>query len=190
MWKTSSDFDEDSLKREEIEMKNIVAKFDTDIELDLTYLSRKIPNSTYEPERYPSLIFRPDGLSTVLITRTGILLFTGANSIQSLKKTGQRILNELGKIGIKDIEQNPKLEIENVVSTFELESAVDLNILSIKLGLENTEYEPEQFPGLVYRMSDGPVCLLFSSGNVVITGATSSEEIVNAKNHLRNTLSE
>ena len=45
------------------------------------------------------------------------------------------------------------------------------------LGLENVEYEPEQFPGLVYRIKQPKVVvLIFSSGKLVITGGKSPEE--------------
>jgi len=163
-----------------IEVKNIVAKLDLGIELDLSYLATTIPNSSYEPERYPSLIFRPKDLSTVLVTRSGILLFTGGDSVDDLQDTYRRVSEELKEIGIDDIKDVGEVELVNVVSTSELNSDVDLNHLSISLGLENTEYEPEQFPGLIYRIEDGPVVLIFASGKIVVTGATSTPEISDA----------
>ena len=173
---------EEELMAAGIEVNNIVAKLELGIELDLIYLSTKLANSSYEPEQYPSLVFRPAGLSTVLVTRSGILLFTGGNSISDLVDTYGRISSELKEIGINDVKDIEQVEIVNVVSTFELSSSVELNHLSIKLGLENTEYEPEQFSGLVYRIENGPVVLIFSSGKIVITGAESTSEILNALN--------
>lgn len=173
---------EDELSAAGVAIRNIVAKLDVDEEFDLSYLSSEIPNSSYEPEQYPSLVVRPPSLSTILVTRTGKLLFTGADSIENLRDTYQYISDELENIGVDDVGKIKEIEIVNVVSTFELHSNVDLNYLSINLGLENTEYEPEQFPGLVYRIENGPVVLIFSSGKVVITGAESTPEILDAVN--------
>jgi len=62
--------------------------------------------------------------------------------------------------------------IQNVVCTAELGKSLNLNALAIGLGLEKTEYEPEQFPGLIYRSADfDSVVLLFASGRIVITGS-------------------
>ena len=62
------------------------------------------------------------------------------------------------------------IKIQNIVASANLQST--LNLEAVALELENTEYEPEQFPGLVYRLSDPKVVLLlFGSGKVVCTGA-------------------
>ena len=181
----SLNLNEDELSYAGVAIKNIVAKLDLDEEFDLSYLSSKIPNSSYEPEQYPSLVFRPSGLSTVLVTRTGKLLFTGGDSIENLRDTYQRISNELENIGVDDVGRVEEIEIVNIVSTFELDSTVDLNYLSITLGLENIEYEPEQFPGLVYRIENGPVVLIFSTKKIVVTGAESTSGILDAVNTIR-----
>ena len=186
----SFNLNEGKLSSAGVVIKNIVAKLDLDVEFDLSYLLSEMPNSSYEPENYPSLVFRPQGLSTVLVTRTGKLLFTGGDSTENLRNTYRRISEELENIGVDDVGRIEEIEIVNVVSTFELNSNVDLNHLSITLGLENTEYEPEQFPGLVYRIENGPVVLIFSSGKAVVTGAESTPEILDAVNKIRELLSD
>ena len=70
----------------------------------------------------------------------------------------------------------PSYDFNHVTSVFvgDLGQEVDLSKMSILLGLESTEYEPEQFPGLIYRPPESPfVLLIFASGKVVITGGTS-----------------
>jgi transcription initiation factor TFIID TATA-box-binding protein len=63
---------------------------------------------------------------------------------------------------------------QNIVLTADVQDEINLDALAIGLGLENTEYEPEQFPGLVYRSSSGNCTILaFSTGKVVLTGVTS-----------------
>jgi transcription initiation factor TFIID TATA-box-binding protein len=187
---TSFNLNEGELSSAGVTIKNIVAKLDLDVEFDLDYLLSEMPNSSYEPEQYPSLVFRPPGLSTVLITRTGKLLFTGGDSTENLRNTYRRISEELENLGVDDVGRIREIEIVNVVSTFELSSNIDLNRLSITLGLENVEYEPEQFPGLVYRIKNGPVVLIFSSGKAVVTGAVSTPEILDAVNVIRELLSD
>jgi len=181
---------DDGLAPEKVSIKNIVAKLDLDVELDLSHLSSQLSHSSYDPEQYPSLIFRPKGYSTVLITNSGILLFTGGNSAESIREVYERITEDFKEFGLKHTKGLEDIEIVNIVSTFELDSELDLNSLSIKLGMENIEYEPEQFPGLVYRIDSGPVALLFSSGKIVITGAECTDEILAASDTIRELLSE
>ena len=73
----------------------------------------------------------------------------------------------------------PELEVSNIVATAELDLTVSLEILAVHLGMESVEYEPEQFPALLFRGSDHTI-LLFSSGKVVCTGLTEIPDISNA----------
>ena len=69
---------------------------------------------------------------------------------------------------------------------YDLETELNLTNIALSLGLENVEYEPEQFPGLVYRVEEPKVVLLlFGSGKVVCTGAKKKEEIVEAIKKLK-----
>ena len=177
--------DQEQLSSEGIQTQNIVAKLDLDIELDLSYLSSQLTKSNYDPEQAPSLIFRVEDLPTVLITKSGALLFTGGDSMELILSAYECIARELAEVGVKPLKSKEEIEIQNVVSTLELPTEVDLHTLSINLGIENLEYEPEQFPGLVYRISDGPVTLIFSSGKVVITGARSTQDVLSAAESVR-----
>ncbi|MFO7832898.1 MAG: TATA-box-binding protein, partial [Halohasta sp.] len=69
------------------------------------------------------------------------------------------------------IADDPEITVQNIVTSADLGTDLNLNAIAIGLGLENIEYEPEQFPGLVYRLDDPDVvALLFGSGKLVITG--------------------
>jgi transcription initiation factor TFIID TATA-box-binding protein len=69
-----------------------------------------------------------------------------------------------------------KTQVENIVASARL--GARLNLDTIAFNLENSEYEPEQFPGLVYRMADPKVAfLLFGSGKIVITGGRTIEDV-------------
>jgi transcription initiation factor TFIID TATA-box-binding protein len=72
-----------------------------------------------------------------------------------------------------DTAEDEWFEIQNLVCVGELSHSLHLNTIAVNLGFENTEYEPEQFPGLIYRQSNpDSVVLLFASGRVVITGVS------------------
>jgi transcription initiation factor TFIID TATA-box-binding protein len=71
------------------------------------------------------------------------------------------------------------MQVENIVASAKLEGK--LNLDKIAFELENSEYEPEQFPGLVYRMKEPKVAfLLFGSGKIVCTGGRSTRDVNDA----------
>ena len=87
--------------------------------------------------------------------------------------------------------EEPPVTVQNIVSSADLETTLKLNAIAIGLGLESVEYEPEQFPGLVYRL-DSPdvVTLLFGSGKMVITGGNDPENAHEAIKTVATTLDE
>jgi len=79
-------------------------------------------------------------------------------------------------IGISVIDE-PDVKVQNIVASADLGTDLNLNAIAVGLGLENVEYEPEQFPGLVYRLTDPRVVvLIFGSGKMVVTGGKSPED--------------
>lgn len=69
-----------------------------------------------------------------------------------------------------------KIRIENVVASLSLAEKLDLP--AIALELEGAEYEPDQFPGVIYRLKQPKTAiLLFGSGKVVCTGGKSMKEV-------------
>ena len=84
---------------------------------------------------------------------------------------------KLEKAGLPVV-KSPTITVQNIVAVYDLKNDLNLNAIAITLGLERVEYEPEQFPGLVYRVADPKVVmLLFGSGKVVCTGAKKVEDI-------------
>ncbi len=73
---------------------------------------------------------------------------------------------------------HPKIQVQNIVASSSLESEINLSLMAVTLGLERVEYEPEQFPGLVYRLKEPRVVvLLFGTGKLVCTGARKPSDI-------------
>ena len=80
--------------------------------------------------------------------------------------------------GGQKITLKPKIEVQNIVASSDLESEINLNAIAVTLGLDRVEYEPEQFPGLVCRIDEPKVVvLLFGSGKLVCTGARKPSDV-------------
>ncbi len=126
--------------------------------------------------------------TATLIFSSGKMVCTGAKSEAEVNRAVNTIIRVLKKHGI-NIKSKPKVEIQNIVASANLKASVDLE-KAARL-LEGAMYEPEQFPGLIYRMSDPRVVLLiFSSGKIVCTGARKEEEVSVAVNKIYNLLRE
>lgn len=150
-------------------------------ELDLPALAISLEGADYDPEQFPGLIYRmKDPKAATLLFHSGKVVCTGAKSREQVKVAISKVIKQIEKAGIH-IKDEPKIEVQNVVATFDLGQQVNLNAVAISLGLEKVEYEPEQFPGLVYRMTvPKVVLLLFGSGKVVCTGARTPQDVEEA----------
>ena len=169
-----------------LDIVNIVGSGSLKQELDLIELSREIgqQRTNYNPDKYPAVYIRlKEDAPLIAVYRTGMYNITGASSVEEIKSTQDSFIDLLYSIGAIDDTENSDFSIKNYVCTGELMESLDLNTLALHLGLEKTEYEPEQFPGLVYRPTNSDVVLLlFSSGRVVITG---TDELKNAEKAFR-----
>jgi len=153
----------------------ITVKFSDKIDLNLLLKKEGVE---YEPNQFPGLVYRMKKPKlSFLVFSTGIMNCTGARSLNEAKNGIETMLKLFRQIGVKVYK--PKMEIQNIVASAELGARLDLD--AIAFNLENSEYEPEQFPGLVYRMTDPKVAfLLFGSGKIVCTGARNAKQIEKA----------
>jgi transcription initiation factor TFIID TATA-box-binding protein len=116
------------------------------------------------------------------------MVCTGAKSEKEARRAVMKVIKELKKSGIIIIGK-PELKIQNIVASAGLGGMIDLERSAYALG--RTMYEPEQFPGLIYRMDDPKVViLLFASGKLVCTGAKREEDVYEAVNKLHERLEE
>ena len=87
----------------------------------------------------------------------------------------KKVVKIVEKTGTK-VPRGYKVQVENIVASAKIEGKLKLDTIAYKL--ENSEYEPEQFPGLVYRMADPKVAfLLFGSGKIVCTGGRTIKDV-------------
>jgi len=154
-----------------ISIENVVASTGIDQELDLQSVAMDLEGADYDPEQFPGLVYRTQSpKSAALIFRSGKIVCTGANSTEAVHESLAIVFEKLRELQIP-IEDDPEITVQNIVTSADLGTDLNLNAIAIGLGLENIEYEPEQFPGLVYRLDDPDVvALLFGSGKLVITG--------------------
>ena len=162
----------------EIRVVNIVVSANLGHEIPLEKMAATLSNTEYNPEQFPGLVIRiKEPKTSALIFSSGKIVCTGARSMDKVHEAIGKIIRSLEKINIK-IKIKPEVKIQNIVASGSV--GMDLNLNQLAMRLENTEYEPEQFPGLVYKMPERKATfLLFSNGKVVCTG-TKSEEAVNS----------
>ena len=116
------------------------------------------------------------------------MVCTGAKSERQARKAVIKVVDELKRNGIV-ILGKPEIQIQNIVASAGLGGSIDLE--KSTYSLQKTMYEPEQFPGLIYRMVDPKVViLLFASGKLVCTGAKKEVEVNRAVGILQKTLEE
>lgn len=172
-----------------VKIENVVASTSLGVTFNLEQIAVSLENAQYEPEQFPGIVYRvKEPKSAALIFGSGKIICTGAKGIDKAKVAIRRVLDEIRKHGV-EVPGDEVVEIQNVVATADLHAV--LNLDAIAIGLDRTEYEPEQFPGLVYRM-DVPkaVLLLFGSGKIVITGVKNAEEAELAADTVTERLSE
>ena len=165
----------------DITIVNVVASATLETRLDLNQISEQLDGSDYDKKRFPGLIYRiSEPQTAILLFSSGKAVCTGARSIEDVHRAISVLVERLQKIQ-PEVSSTPPTTIQNIVATTDLGSELRLNNIAVSLGLENVEYEPDQFPGLVYRVSDPKVvALLFGSGKVVCTGAKKVEDVERA----------
>ena len=158
-------------------IENVVATVIMEIteKIDLTKIARKFEDVEYNPERFPGLVMRiTKPKATFLIFSTGKMVITGLRRADEASPGVKKIMKSIKSAGINV--SNPEITIQNIVASGDLHTFIDLNKAAIIM--ENAMYEPEVFPGLIYRMPDPKtVFLIFSTGKVVCTGAKNKESV-------------
>ncbi len=170
-----------------VKIENVVASATLNQRIDLKAVVKSYPGVEYRPEQFPGLVFRLKRPKTAtLIFNSGKMVCTGAKSEKEARGAVMKVIRELKKSGIVIIGK-PELKIQNIVASANLGGMIDLEKSAFTLG--KTMYEPEQFPGLIFRMDDPKVViLLFASGKLVCTGAKKEEDVYKAVERLHGRL--
>jgi transcription initiation factor TFIID TATA-box-binding protein len=171
-------------------VQNIVASARFADSLDLNAIVAVLEGSEYDPERFPGLIYRiKEPKTALLLFGSGKVICTGGKSFNDVRESVDVVAGKLLEAGMP-AERHPEITVQNIVATSDLGAGINLANIAISLGVEHIEYEPEQFPGLVYRLEDPKmVCLLFGTGKIVLTGAKEVEDIDRAVESITEVLS-
>jgi transcription initiation factor TFIID TATA-box-binding protein len=170
-----------------ITIENVVATAELHQNVDLESIKRSFPTAKYDPNTFPGLIYhtrKPD--VTVLMFSSGKMVVAGAKSERMVSRAVYKLIDELKTAGLVILGE-PDTVIRNVVASADLCRQIDLEDMATKL--EGTIYDPEQFPGLIYRQKDTKgVLLIFANGRLVCSGARSLADVEKAINQLCKTL--
>lgn len=165
-----------------VESVNLVAGGSLNCEVDIQTLHGELSgkdniNADFTDEDRWQLVIEFDEGGKVLLYRTGSYIIRGGSNVEALEETKRLWFGLIKQENIVKDTSTVDYSLQNIVFSGDLNQEVDLAVLSVQLGINNTEYEPEQFPGLIYR-PDGfsTVILIFSSGKTVITGGTKESE--------------
>ncbi|KAJ7632136.1 TBP-domain-containing protein [Roridomyces roridus] len=170
-------------------LQNIVATVNLDCRLDLKTIALHARNAEYNPKRFAAVIMRiRDPKTTALIFASGKMVVTGAKSEDDSRLASRKYARIVQKLGFEA--KFSEFKIQNIVGSCDVKFPIRLEGLAYSHG-QFSSYEPELFPGLIYRMIKPKVVLLiFVSGKIVLTGAKVREEIYTAFNTIYTVLCE
>ncbi len=169
----------------DIKVENVVANARIADELDLRYIESKLEEAVFTKKKFPGLVYRThDPKSAFLIFRSGKVVCTGSKTEEGVRTVIDKLSADLRGIGL-EVDEHPDFKVQNIVASASVGKELNLGAIVIGLELEGMEYEPEVFPGLVYRIEDPKsAILIFSSGRLVITGGKTVEDCESSVNVL------
>lgn len=161
-----------------LKIENIVASGRVAEALDIEYLSGVLDGCVLNKKKFPGAVYHmKEPEIALLLFSSGKIVMTGISNTDEFQEGLSAILRQLQGYGIETLE-SPDVAISNMVCSYDSGDFINLNKVVLTLSHESVEYEPEQFPGLVYRISDPKVvALLFSSGKFILTGAKNLDDV-------------
>ncbi|MCW4026936.1 MAG: TATA-box-binding protein [Candidatus Bathyarchaeota archaeon] len=181
--------EKDVIVKPEVVIQNVVATAKLKHGIDLNAIAKAFPNVEYRPQTFPGLPFKLDKpKSCTLIFSSGSMVCTGTKSEKEAKRAVLKVITELKKAGIIMTSGRPDFAVQNIVASIDLgDVSIDVEEAihaAHNLG-QSVMYEPEQFPGAIYRMKDPKVVfLIFSTGKLVCVGAKREEDVYRAVENL------
>lgn len=158
---------------------NVVATIDVNCQLNLLRIALHTRNAEFNPKRFAAVIMRiRNPMTTALIFSSGKVVICGARNESASKLAGKKYAKIIEKLGF-DV-KNVAFKIHNIVASCDVKFPIHIEKLYSD-EVQFSSYEPELFPGLVYRMVRPKVAfLIFVSGRIVLTGAKTRSELQEA----------
>ncbi len=168
-------------------LQNIVSTANLKCELELREIALRAKNAEYNPKRFAAVIMRiREPKTTALIFASGKMVCTGARSEEDSKKAARQYAKIINKLGFPV--KFSEFKIQNIVGSCDVRFPIRLEGLAMTHA-RYCSYEPEMFPGLIYRMIKPKIVLLiFVSGKIVLTGAKERSDIFEAFKNIYETL--
>ncbi|XP_022914530.2 uncharacterized protein [Onthophagus taurus] len=162
-----------------ITLQNCVSTVDVGCQLDLMTINFRTRNSEYNPARFNGVVMRiRDPRTTALIFKTGKIIVTGARNEHDGLLASKKFARIIQKLNFNV--KFTKFKVQNIVASCDLRFPIKLENLNQIHG-QFSSYEPELFPGLIYRMvKPRLVLLIFVNGKIVFTGAKTRQDIKEA----------
>uniref|UniRef100_A0A8C6N8H3 TBPL2 protein n=1 Tax=Melopsittacus undulatus TaxID=13146 RepID=A0A8C6N8H3_MELUD len=151
------------------QLQNIVSTVNLACKLDLKNIALHARNAEYNPKRFAAVIMRiREPRTTALIFSSGKMVCTGAKSEEQSRLAARKYARVVQKLGFPA--KFLDFKIQNMVGSCDVRFPIRLEGL-VLTHQQFSSYEPELFPGLIYRMVKPRIVLLiFVSGKVVLTG--------------------
>ncbi|CAH2016075.1 unnamed protein product [Acanthoscelides obtectus] len=166
-----------------ITVHNCVATVDLHTKLNLSIINARTRNSEYNPSRFHGVVMRlREPRTTALVFQSGKIVCTGSRNEPDALLAAKKFAKIIQRLGFNV--QFANFKIQNLVSTCDLRFPIKLENLNMMHG-QFSSYEPELFPGLVYRMLKPRMALLiFVNGKIVFTGGKSRQELKEALDNI------
>jgi transcription initiation factor TFIID TATA-box-binding protein len=163
----------DTTLTDSLAVQNVVASTAIETELALQSVAEDLDEADYTSDPSPTLTYSPTETTTMVrLFRTGALTALGAPSRAAARESLTHALADLDELGIP-VPDAPTITIQNMVFTATLDTTLNLSAVADGLGLDQTEYEPEQYPALIYRPPEAvEVVQIYATGDLVILGTT------------------
>jgi transcription initiation factor TFIID TATA-box-binding protein len=173
-----------------VKIENIVAFAQVADGFEISDLAEMIPDFKYQPEEFNGLTWKLDYPKTaILIISNGKIICTGGETMEDVESSIKQVITKM-KIANIDIRLKPKIEIQNIIASTDVEKELHLSSISKGLLMEHVNYKPEEFPGLLYEIVDlGAVIIIFSSGRIVCTGTKNINDATKAIELMKEKLS-
>ncbi|MCX6699174.1 MAG: TATA-box-binding protein [Methanomicrobiales archaeon] len=153
--------------------------------LDIQYIADKLDGCTYTKKKFPGAVYHMKEPKIVaLLFNSGKIVLTGITCKDDFQKGLKVLTSQLNGLGVRTLAV-PDISVKNMVCSYDTGLKISLARVIATFTYEKIEYEPEQFPGLVFRIAEPKiVILIFSSGKIVLTGGTNIEDVKSAIDQL------
>jgi len=171
----------DDKKYPSLKIQNIVLAGRIARSLDIEFIADNLDGCVLSREKFPGAVYHMKNPKTVaLLFESGKIVLTGITCMEDIQKGLDALTCQLNRMGLRTLPV-PDVSLTNMVCSYDTGSQINLNKVMIMFNYENVEYEPEQFPGLVYRLKEPKiVALIFSSGKIIFTGAKNIDAVKTA----------